>query len=74
MDLEILKIIYIRGMRDDCLDMLNLLGKGDISHESFDEIIKLFLRCSQGSSRGRIMAQDSYVRIQKSTNGGVSSL
>ena len=31
MGLDVLKIILLRGIRDDCLDMLNLLGKGDIS-------------------------------------------
>jgi len=31
LDHEILKIIFIRGMRDNCLDTLNLLGKWDIS-------------------------------------------
>lgn len=59
-------------MRDDCLNMLNLLGKGDISQESFDEIIKLLLRCSRESSRGRIMARDASIRTQKFTNGGVT--
>ena len=33
MGLDVLKIILLRGIRDDCLDMLNLLGKGDISKE-----------------------------------------
>jgi len=33
LDHEILKTIFIIGMRDDCLDTLNLLGKGDISQE-----------------------------------------
>ena len=28
---DVLKIILLRGIREDCLDMLNLLGKGDIS-------------------------------------------
>ena len=53
LDHEILKTIFIRGMRDDFLDTLNLLGKGDISQEPFAEIIKLCLRCSRGSSKGR---------------------
>ena len=35
MGLYVLKIILLHGIRDDCLDMLNLLGKGDISKESF---------------------------------------
>ena len=33
MGLYVLKIILLRGIRDACLDMLNLLGKGDISKE-----------------------------------------
>ena len=43
LDLGILKTIFIRGMRDDCLDTLNLLGKGEISQEAFTEIINLYL-------------------------------
>lgn len=66
-----MKTIFIRGMRNDCLDTLNLLGKGDISQESFDEKIKICLRCSRGSSRGRVMVWDASVKIQKSTNEGV---
>lgn len=31
LDHEILETIFIRGMREDCLDTLNILGKGDIS-------------------------------------------
>jgi hypothetical protein len=28
---DILKTILLKGVRDDCLDMVNMLGKGDIS-------------------------------------------
>ena len=38
---DVLKIILLQGIREDCLDMLNLLGKGDISKESFDHIVDL---------------------------------
>jgi len=69
LDWEILKTIFIRGMRNDCLDTLNLLGKGDISQEPFAEIVKLCLRFSRGSSKGRSTIQDASVRIQKSTGG-----
>jgi hypothetical protein len=43
---DILKTILLKGLRDDCLDMLNMLGKGDISKESYDEIVNLCKRCS----------------------------
>lgn len=59
-------------MRDDFLDTMNLLGKGDISQEPFAQIIKLYLRCSRGSSRGRTTIQDASIRIQKSVSGGVT--
>ena len=48
MGLDVLKIILLRGIRDDCLDMLNLLGKGDISKESFKKIVELYKKVLQG--------------------------
>ena len=51
MGLDVLKITLIHGIRDDFLDMLNLLGKGDISKESFEKIMELCKRYSRGSSR-----------------------
>lgn len=44
MSKDILKTILLKGVRDDCLDMLNMLGKGDISKEPFDQIINLCMR------------------------------
>ena len=53
MGLDVLKIILLCGIRENCLDMLNLLGKGDISKESFENIIELCKRYSRGSSRNK---------------------
>jgi len=72
LDHEILKTIFIRGMRDDYLDTLNLLGKGDISQEPFAEIVNICLRCSRGSSKRRSTIQDASPQIQKSIRGGVT--
>ena len=38
---DVLKIILLRGIRDNSLDKLNLLGKGDIFKEYFDHIVDL---------------------------------
>ena len=63
MSKDILKTILLKGVRDDCLDMLNMLGKGDISKEPFDEIIKLCMRCSRGAA-GRSKGRDNvYSRV-----------
>ena len=67
----ILKTILLKGVRDDFLDMLNMLGKGDISKESYDEIVDLCKRCSRGAARNRSNSRDAtYSRVQKSSNGG----
>ena len=38
---DVLNIIMLRGIREYCLVMLNVLGKGDISKETFDHIVDL---------------------------------
>ena len=76
MGLDMFKIILLHGIRDDCLDMLNLLGKGDISKEYFGKIVELCKRYSRGSSRNnRWDKRDKlecnvFDRTQKSSNGG----
>jgi len=59
-------------MRDDCLDTLKLLGKGNISQDPFVEIINLYLQSSQGLSKGKSTIWDASIRIQKSVGGGVT--
>ena len=65
---DALKIILLRGIREHCLDMLNLLGKGDISKESFDHIVDLCRRYSKGSSRTNTRDHFVLTRAQKSDN------
>ena len=78
MGLDVLKIILLRGIRDDCLDMLNLLEKGDISKESFEKIVELCKSYSRGSSRNNRrdkrdkLERDILDRTQKSSNGGAT--
>lgn len=70
MDKEIVKIILIIGMWDDYLDMINLMGKGDTSKESYGEIIQLCRRIYKGSTRNKAMAYDASIRILKSAKNG----
>ena len=51
MGLDVLKIILLREIKEDCLGMLNLLGNGDISKEPFEKIVELCRRYSRASSR-----------------------
>ena len=76
MGLDVLKIILLHEIRDDFLDMLNLLGNGDISKEPFEKIVELCKRYSKGSSRINKqdkqdkLEHDLFDRTQNSSNGG----
>ena len=75
MGLDVLNIILLHMIRDDFLDMLKLLGKGDISKDSFEKIVELCKRYSRGSSRNNRQDKqdklecDVFDRTQKSSNG-----
>ena len=74
MGVDVLKIILVRDIREDFLDMLNLLGKGDISKEPLDKIIDLCRRYSIGSYKTieweKGLEQDVFSRAQNSSKGG----
>src|ERR1700678_1133459 len=68
---DILKTIFLKGVREYCLDMLNMLGKGDISKESYEDIVDFCKICSQGSTRNQSATKDTtFSRVHKSANGG----
>jgi len=60
---DILKTILLKGVRDDFLDMLNMLGKRDISKESYDEIVNLCKRCSRGAANKSKSRDNTYSRV-----------
>ena len=78
MGLDVLKIILLCAIREYFLDMLNLLGKGDISKESFEKIVELCKRYSRGSSRNNKrekwdkLEQEVFDRTQNSSNLGAT--
>ena len=50
-----------------------MLGKGDISKESYDEIVNLCKICSRGASRNRSNSRDNtFSRVQKLASGGAT--
>lgn len=51
LDKDILKIIFLWALREESLELLNVVGKGDISKEEFDTIYELCIKCSHGATR-----------------------
>jgi hypothetical protein len=69
---EVLKATLIKGMKDEWVETLNLMGKGDIYQETYDNIIQLCIRCSRGSTQTRSGMQTSLTRNNNTTSGGVT--
>jgi hypothetical protein len=70
---DILKTILLKGVREDCLNILNMLGKEDIYKESYEDIVDLCKRCSRGSTKNRSATKDTtFSRVHKLANGGAT--
>jgi ribosomal protein L6P/L9E len=69
---EVLKENMIKGMRDEWVEKLNLMGKGDIYQETYEDIVLLCIGCSQGSTQTRSGMQMSLTRNNNISNGGVT--
>ena len=48
---NVLKIALIRGIKEQWIETLNIMGKGDIYQENFADIIDLCIRSLRGSTR-----------------------
>ena len=48
---EMIRTIFLKGIREEYLDILNVMGKGDISYLPFDEIQYLCQKYSRGKAR-----------------------
>jgi hypothetical protein len=69
---EVLKATLIKGMKDEWVETLNLMGKGDIYQETYDNIILLCIRCSRGSTQTRSGMWAPLTRNRNITSGGVT--
>jgi hypothetical protein len=69
---EVLKATLIKGMKDEWVETLNLMGKGDIYQENYDNIILLCIRCSQGHTWTKSGMRSSLTINSNITSGGVT--
>ena len=51
MEKEILKTLILKGIKDEFLELLNLIGKGDVFQLSYDDVCELCIRYSRGISK-----------------------
>ena len=69
---NVLKTALIRGMKEQWIKTLNIMGKGDIYQENFANIIDLCIRSLRGSTRVKSAEYDRFVRDNKISTDGVT--
>ena len=48
---ETLKTLLLKGIQDEYLEILNLIGTSDVIQLSYDDVCELFIRYSRGNSK-----------------------
>ena len=48
---EILKTLLLKGIKDEFLEILNMIGKDDAFQWSYDDVCELCIRYSKGTSK-----------------------
>jgi len=48
---DILKTLLLKGIKDEFLELLNLIGKGEVFQLSYDDVCELCIRYSRGISK-----------------------
>jgi len=73
LDEESLKALLLKAIRDEWIDILNMMGKGDISQLPLSDIAELCVHLSRGKSKTRKGPRDpSLIRENKFAIGTVS--
>jgi len=62
---NVLKTTLIKVMKDQWIETLNIMGRGDIYQEKYANIINLCIRCSRGSTRLKLEERDMTTRDNK---------
>ena len=69
-----IRTIFLKGIRDDYINVLNLMGAGDISFLPFDHISELCRKYSRGKAKTGKDSRDYLSKVSKSALGSVTSV
>jgi len=69
---NVLKTTLVRRMKDQWIETLNIMGKGDIYQENFVDIIDLCIKSSRDNTRLKPAKHDRLARDNKTSAEGVT--
>jgi hypothetical protein len=71
-DATVVRIVFLKGLRDDCIEVLNLLSSGDVHQKPFVEIVDYCRRYSRGQAKTGKGPRDPFSRNTKQSSGIVT--
>jgi hypothetical protein len=72
--LDVIRTIFLKGISDENLEALNLMGPRDISHLPFPKIVELCKKYSRGKAKRGRGQRDIVTKSTKSISNGVTKL
>ena len=71
-DPTVVRTVLLKGLRDDCIEVLNLLRLGDVHQNPFAEIADYCRRYSRGQAKTRKGPRDPFNRNLRQNSGIVT--
>jgi hypothetical protein len=74
LDTTTVRTIFLKGIRDDCIEVLNLMSSGDVYQKSFADIAEYCKRYSRSQAKTGKSVRDPIGRPNKPAPGGVTRI
>jgi hypothetical protein len=73
-DPVVVRTIFLKGIRDDCIEVLNLLSSEDVNQNDFANIADYYRRYSRGQAKIGKAPRDSFSRNTRQSSGIVTRI
>ena len=73
-DLAVVRTVFLKGIRDDCIEVLNLLSSGDVHQKPFAKIADYCRRYLRGQAKTGKAPRDSFSRNIRQSSGTVTRI
>jgi hypothetical protein len=74
LDTNTIRTIFLKGIRDECIEVLNLMSSGDVYQNPFADIAEYCKRYSHSQAKIGKSVRDPIRRTTKPTSGGVTRI
>ena len=74
LDTATIRTIFLKGVRDNCIEVINLMSSRDVYQNPYAHIAEYYKRYSHSQAKTRKSVRDPTNRIVKPTSRGVTRI